>query len=140
MPQNFLQCDRDQVLLLPPSLWDWLPEDHFARFLLDTVGALDLRAFYGSYRADGHGRAAYEPSMMVGLVLYAYATGERSARGIERHCRDDVAYRVVTANDADLYEQLIPDSRKVILEDTGHMAMIERPAAFNVLLEDFLRE
>ena len=98
MPQNFLSCDRDQELLLPPSLWDWLPEDHFARFLLDSVGELNLSAFYGAYRADGHGRAAYEPSMMVGLVLYAYATGERSARGIERHCRDDVAYRVVTAN------------------------------------------
>jgi transposase len=98
MSQNFLPCDRDQELLLPPSLWDWLPEDHFARFLLETVKALDLAAFYRAYREDGHGRAAYEPSMMVGLVLYAYATGERSARGIERRCRDDVAYRVVTAN------------------------------------------
>ena len=98
MPQNFLSCDRDQELLLPPSLWDWLPEDHFARFLLDSVKALDLGVFYRAYREDGHGRAAFEPSMMVGLVLYAYATGERSARGIERHCRDDVAYRVVTAN------------------------------------------
>jgi transposase len=98
MPQNFLPCDRDQVLLLPPSLWDWLPEDHFARFLLDTVKELDLAAFYDAYRADGHGRAAYEPSMMVGLVLYSYAMGERSARAIERHCRDDLAYRVMTAN------------------------------------------
>jgi len=98
MPQNFLSCDRDQELLLPPSLRDWLPEDHFAWFLLDSVKALELSAFYDAYRADGHGRAAYEPSMMVGLVLYAYATNERSARGIERHCRDDVAYRVITAN------------------------------------------
>ena len=64
MPQNFLPFDRDQVLLLPPNIWDWLPEDHFARFLLDSVKALDLVAFYGAYRADGHGRAAYEPSMM----------------------------------------------------------------------------
>jgi transposase len=98
MPQNFLSCDRDQELLLPPSLRDWLPADHFAWFLLDSVKALDLAAFYGSYREDGHGRAAYEPSMMVALVLYAYATSERSARGIERHCRDGVAYRVITAN------------------------------------------
>jgi transposase len=98
MPQNFLSCDRDQVLLLPPSLWDWLPEDHFARFLLGVVRELDLSGFYDAYRADGHGRAAYEPSMMVALVLYAYATGERSSRRIERHCRDSVAYRVVTAN------------------------------------------
>ena len=98
MPQNFLSCDRDQELLLPPSLRDWLPEDHFAWFLLDSVKALDLSAFYGAYRADGHGRAAYEPSMMVALVLYAYATAQRSARAIERRCRDDVAYRVVTGN------------------------------------------
>jgi transposase len=98
MPQNFLSCDRDQELLLPPSLRDWLPEDHFAWFLLDSVEELELSAFYGAYRADGHGRAAYEPSMMVALVLYAYATNERSARAIERHCRDDVAYRVITAN------------------------------------------
>ena len=98
MPQNFLSCDRDQDLLLPPSLRDWLPEDHFAWFLLESVKALELSAFYGAYRADGHGRAAYEPSMMVGLVLYAYAMNERSARGIERHCRDNVAYRVVTGN------------------------------------------
>ena len=98
MPRNFKSCDREQDLLLPPSLRDWLPEDHFAWFLLDSVKALELSAFYGAYRADGHGRAAYEPSMMVALVLYAYATNERSARGIERHCRDNVAYRVVTAN------------------------------------------
>jgi len=80
------------VLLLPPSLWDWLPEDHFARFLLDSVKALDLAAVYASYRADGHDRAAYEPSMMVALALYAYSTNERSARVIERRCRDDLAY------------------------------------------------
>src|ERR1039457_6064421 len=98
MAQNFLPFDRDQVLLLPPSLRDWLPEDHFAWFLLDSVKALDLAAFYRAYRVDGHGRAAYEPSMMVALVLYAYATRERSARGIERRCRQDVAYRVVTGN------------------------------------------
>src|ERR1039457_178280 len=98
MPQNFMACGRDQELLLPPSLRDWLPEDHFAWFLLDSVKALDLSAFYGAYRADGHGRAAYEPSMMVALVLYAYATAQRSARAIERRCRDDVAYRVVTGN------------------------------------------
>ncbi len=82
MPQNFLSCDRDQELLLPPSLRDWLPEDHFEWFLLDSVKEPELSAFYGAYRADGHGRAAYEPSMMVALVLYAYATNERSARAM----------------------------------------------------------
>ena len=83
---------------MPPSLRDWLPEDHLAWFVLDTVAQLDLAAFYGSYRPDGHGRAAYEPSMMVALLLFAYSTKVYSSRGIECHCRQDIAYRVITAN------------------------------------------
>jgi transposase len=66
--------------------------------VIDAVCEMDLAAFYGAYRADGHGRAAYEPSMMVTLLLYAYATKQRSSRAIERHCRQDVAYRVITGN------------------------------------------
>jgi transposase len=96
--QNFLVCDRDQELLLPPSLREWLPEDHLAWFVLDAVDEIDLSAFYGVYREDGWGRAAFEPAMMVALLLYAYAVGERSSRGIERRCREDVAFRVITAN------------------------------------------
>jgi transposase len=98
VPWNFIECDREQAFLLPPSLREWLPEDHLAWFLLDAVEAMDLAEFYAGYREDGHGAAAYEPSMMVALVLYAYATGQRSSRAIERHCRQDVAYRVITAN------------------------------------------
>ena len=56
MPQNFLACDREQELLLPPSLSEWLPESHLAWFVIDAVDAFDLNAFYGDYRADGHGR------------------------------------------------------------------------------------
>ncbi|MCA1693988.1 MAG: IS1182 family transposase, partial [Actinobacteria bacterium] len=67
MPQNFLSCEREQVLLLPPSLKDWLPEGHLAWFVLAAVEDLDLAEFYGAYRADGHGRAAHDPAMMVGL-------------------------------------------------------------------------
>jgi transposase len=100
MAQNFIACDREQELLLPPSLREWLPEDHFAWFVLDAVGELDLAAFYASYREDGWGRAAHDPAMMVALFVYAYAIGERSSRGIERRCRDDVAFRVITANQA----------------------------------------
>jgi transposase len=96
--QNFLPCDREQELLLPPSLHEWLPEDHLAWFVLDAVDEIDLSAFYGVYREDGWGRAAFEPQMMVALLLYAYAIGERSSRGIERRCREDVAFRVLTAN------------------------------------------
>ena len=100
MPQNFVACDREQELLLPPSLRDWLAEDHLAWLVLEAVGALDLSAFYRAYRDDGHGRAALDPAMMVALLLYAYAIGVRSSRAIERRCREDVAFRVIAANQA----------------------------------------
>ncbi len=82
---------------MPPDPRDWLPEGHLAWFVLASVEEMDLAAFYGSYRQDGWGRAAFEPSMMVSLLLYAYARGERSSRGIERRCVEDVAYRVIAA-------------------------------------------
>ena len=100
MAPNFIACDRDQELLLPPSLREWLPEDHLAWFVIDAVGQFDLAAFYAAYRADGHGRAAHDPAMMVALLLYAYAIGERSSRRIERRCLEDVATRVICANRA----------------------------------------
>lgn len=98
MAPNFLLCDRDQELLLPPSLREWLPRDHLAWFVLDAVEEMDLSAFFGAYREDGWGRAAFDPEMMVALLLYSYAVGERSSRGIEGRCREDVAFRVITAN------------------------------------------
>jgi transposase len=98
MPQNFLPCERDQPLLLPPDMRDWLPEDHLAWFVIEAVAELDLGPFYASYRADGRGRSAHDPQMMVALLLYAYATGERSSRRIECRCREDVAYRVIAAD------------------------------------------
>ena len=98
MSQNFLGCDREQVFLLPPSLDEWLPEDHFARFVIAAVEAMDLSAFYAEYRADGHGRPAHDPAMMVALLVYAYARGQRSSRVIERGCFEDVAMRFIAAN------------------------------------------
>lgn len=102
MPQNFIACDRDQAYLMAPSLLDWVSEDHVVWTILSSVEEMDLSAFYADYRADGHGRAAYEPSMMLAVLLYAYARGNRSSRGIERACREDVAYRVICTN-------LVPD-------------------------------
>jgi transposase len=96
--QNFLGCDREQAFLLPPSLDDWLPEDHFARFVTAAVEAMDLSAFYAGYRADGHGRPAHDPAMMVALLVFAYARGQRSSRVIERGCFEDVAMRFIAAN------------------------------------------
>ena len=113
MPQNFLACDRDQALLLQPSLREWLPEDHFAWFVIDAVGALDLAAFLAAYRQDGWGRAAHDPAMMVALIAYAYAIGERSSRRIERRCREDVAFRVITANQ-------VPDHATIARFRVGH--------------------
>ncbi len=100
MAQNFLSCDREQGFLLAPSVREWLPAGHLAWFLLDVVERLDLAAFYGEYRADGSGRPAHDPAMMVALLLYAYAVGERSSRQIERRCVEDVAFRVIAANRA----------------------------------------
>jgi transposase len=102
MAQNFVESRREQGFLLPPDVREWLPADHLAWFVIDAVAEMDVAAFYVAYRVDGHGRAAYEPSMMVALLLYAYATRQRSSRAVERHCRQDVAYRVITGN-------LIPD-------------------------------
>src|SRR5215212_8081220 len=102
MPQNFIEDRREQGFLLPPDVREWLAADHLAWFVIDAVAEMDLSAFYAAYRADGHGRAAYEPSLMVAVVLYAFATRVRSSRAIERHCRQDVAFRVITGN-------LVPD-------------------------------
>ena len=98
MAYNFIPCDRDQSFLMPPSLRDWLPDDHLAWFVLDAVAQMDLGAFRAKYRADGWGAAAFAPDMMVALLLYAYCTGQRSSRKIERLCETDVAFRVITGN------------------------------------------
>ena len=98
MGYNFIECERDQMYLLPISMRDWLPEDHLAWFILDAVQEMDLSPFYRRYRSDGWGRAAYEPGMMVSLLLYAYCVGIRSSRRIEKSCEVDVAFRVITAN------------------------------------------
>src|SRR3954451_24928132 len=84
MAQSFIGCDRDQVLLMAPSLRDWLPADHLAWFVISAVEGMDLAAFYGVYRLDGQGRPAHEPAMMVALLVYAYARGQLSSRRIER--------------------------------------------------------
>ena len=98
MGYHFLPCERDQLYLMPPALQDWLPEGDLAWFILDAVAQMNLTAIERTYRADGWGQAAYEPAMMVALLLYAYCLGERSSRRIERLCQRDVAFRVITAN------------------------------------------
>jgi len=95
---NVRTVERDQLLLMPPSLAEWLPSDHLAWFIVDVVAELDLSDFYRSLRADGRGGAAYDPGVMLGVLLYAYCVGERSSRRIEQRLCDDVAFRVIAAN------------------------------------------
>src|SRR5206468_7064436 len=87
---------RDQPLLLPVDMREWLPEDDLVFVVLDAVATVDLDGFRRRYRAGGHGRAAFDPGMMVALLLYGYCQGERSSRVIERRCVRDVGYRVIT--------------------------------------------
>ena len=95
VPQNFLLPQRDQPMLMPVDMREWLSEDDLVFVVLDAVATLELGGFRRSYRPDGHGRAAYDPEMMVALLLYGYCQGERSSRVIERRCARDVAYRVI---------------------------------------------
>ena len=99
MGQNFIPDTVNQTLLFPPSLHDWLPEGHLARFLLDVVSALDLSAVYKSYQdKDGRGQAAYAPEMMVRLLLYGYARGVYSSRKIQTRTFEDVAFRYLSGD------------------------------------------
>ena len=99
MNKRFRVCDLDQSFLLPPSLQDWLPEDHLARFVADIANELDLRAIYAEYeRSDGRGLAAYHPLLLTRLLLYGYSIGETSSRAIEKATYDNVAFRYLAAD------------------------------------------
>jgi transposase len=97
MALNFVGCDRGQLLLMPPSLTEWLPENHLVWTILGAVEVMDLTRFEVDYRLGAAGRAPYDPAMLVALLLYSYARGNRSSRGIERACWEDVAYKVICA-------------------------------------------
>jgi transposase len=96
--QKFYPCDRDQLLLMPPSLEEWLGAGHLARFLRDAVETMDLSALYKGFRDDGLGGTAYDPRMMTEVFLYGYCVGIRSSRKIEKECDEDVAFRFLAVN------------------------------------------
>jgi transposase len=141
MAVNVRGRDREQLFLMPPSVTDWLPEDHLVWFVLDVIAELDLSAFYAEFRLDGRGGAVYDPSMMLGVLTYAYCTGERSSRRMERRLVEDVAYRVLAANlqpdhatlarfrrrhltaIAELFAQVLALCVKAGLVDTGLVAI-----------------
>jgi transposase len=93
---NFRPVDRDTGFLMPPSVDEWLPERHLARFVVEVIEGLDLRAMTGDYR--GSGEASYHPSILLGLLVYGYATGVFSSRRLERATYDSVAFRFIAAN------------------------------------------
>ena len=94
---NFRQFDRATGFLLPPSLDEWLPEQHLARFVVEVIDGLDLSAMVKSYR--GSGSASYHPALLLGLLVYGYTTGVFSSRKLERATYDSVAFRFIAAND-----------------------------------------
>jgi transposase len=99
MNKQFRGCSLDQPFLLPPSLQDWLPEDHLARFIADVMNELELSAIYAEYgRKDGRGLSAYHPLLLTRLLLYGYCIGVTSSRRIERATYDDVAFRYLAAD------------------------------------------
>ena len=119
MAYNLLTLDREQGYLMPPSLREWLAEGDLAWFILDAVDQMDLEGFYVAYRADGWGAAAYDPAMMVWVLLYAYCQGIRSSRRVARALERDVGFRVVAANQQ-------PDFRTICRFRAEHEKALER--------------
>ena len=94
---NFRLINRDMDFLMPPSVDEWLPQRHLARFVVEVIEGLDLRAMTGSYR--GSGEASYHPRLLLGLIIYGYAIGVFSSRNLERATYDSVAFRFIAANE-----------------------------------------
>src|SRR5512136_2574730 len=111
---NFRQIDRDNAFLLPPSIDEWLPERHLARFVVEVIDGLDLRAMIGAYR--GSGSAAHHPRMLLGLLIYGYATGVFSSRKLERATYDSVAFRFIAANDHPDHDTIAAFRRRFLKE------------------------
>lgn len=114
---NFRQVDRATGFLLPPSLDDWLPERHLARFVVEVIDHLDLAAMVKAYR--GSGSASYHPGVLLGLLVYGYATGVFSSRKIERATYDSVAFRFIAANDHPDHDTIAAFRRRFLKEIEG---------------------
>src|SRR4030088_872904 len=111
---NFRPVDRDTGFLMPPSVDEWLPERHLARFVVEVISGLDLRAMTGDYR--GSGEASYHPSVLLGLLVYGYATGVFSSRKLERATYDSVAFRFVAANQHPDHDTIATFRRRFLAE------------------------
>mgnify|MGYP006167959181 CR=1 FL=1 len=118
---NFREIDRQTGFLLPPSIDEWLPEEHLARFVVEIVDGLDLRSMSGRYR--GSGSKSYHPRLLLSVVFYGYATGVFSSRKLERATYDSVAFRFIAANDhpdhdtiASFRRRFLPDIEKLFVQ------------------------
>src|SRR5246127_5829565 len=111
---NFPQIDRHTGFLMPPSVDEWLPERHLARFVVEVIEGLDLRGFIGSYR--GSGSASYHPEVLLGVLVYGYATGVFSSRKLERATYDSVAFRFIAANDHPDHDTIATFRRRFLKE------------------------
>ncbi len=111
---NFRTIDRETGFLLPPSVDEWFPENHLARFVVEVVDGLDVRAMSGSYR--GSGSASYHPRMLLGILVYGYATGVFSSRKLERATYDSVAFRFIAANDHPDHDTIATFRRRFLAE------------------------
>jgi transposase len=116
MPTSYRPYLPDQGLLLPTSLSEWLPEDHLAYFINDAVEAMDLEAFHARYEGDGRRRQPFDPRMMVKVLIYGYASGVFSSRRIARKLTEDVAFRVLSANNFPAH-RTIREFRQLHLEE-----------------------
>src|ERR1700694_4262894 len=114
---NFRQIDRATGFLLPPSVDDWLPERHLARFIVEVIAGLDLRSMSGSYR--GSGSASYHPEGLLGLLVYGYATGVFSSRKLEGAAYDSVAFRFIAANDHPDHDTIATFRRRFLPQIAG---------------------
>jgi transposase len=139
--KTFRPYDPDQIFLMPMSMREWLPGDHLAYFISDVVDHLDLSEIMERYAGDERGYPPYHPAMMVKVLLYAYCTGVASSRKIEKHLCEDVAFRVLSANNtpdfrtisdfrkdhlkalAGLFLQVLKLCRKAGLVKLGHVAL-----------------
>jgi transposase len=114
---NFRSIDRQTGFLLPPSVDEWLPEKHLARFVVEVIDDLDLRVMRGSYR--GSGSASYPPSLLLGILVYGYATGVFSSRKLERATYDSVAFRFIAANQHPDHDTIAAFRRRFLQEIEG---------------------
>jgi transposase len=114
---NFRPIDRDTGFLMPPSVDEWLPERHLARFVVEVIEGLNLRAMSGSYR--GSGSASYHPALLLGILVYGYATGVFSSRKLERATYDSVAFRFIAANEHPDHDTIATFRRRFLKEIEG---------------------